>query len=74
MFSAKYFHQVQALLLTGFMTFIVSGTISFINLGLVNNIVEIWLHAWVLAYIIAFPTLLLVSPFVQKLAMKIASK
>lgn len=74
MVSIKYLHQVQALLLSGFMSFIMSGAITFINLGLVDGFIWIWLHAWSVAYLIAFPTILLVFPFARKLAMKIASK
>jgi hypothetical protein len=74
MVSVKYLHQVQALLLSGFMSFIMSGAITFINLGLVDDFVSIWMHAWFVAYVIAFPTILLVFPFARKLAMKIASR
>jgi hypothetical protein len=74
MVSIKYLHQVQALLLSGFMSFIMSGAITLINLGYVDQFIGIWLHAWVVAYAIAFPTILLVFPFARKLAMRIASK
>jgi hypothetical protein len=74
MVSVKYLHQVQALLLSGFMSFIMSGAISLINVGLVTNFLSIWLHAWLVAYAIAFPSVLLVFPIARKLAIKIASK
>lgn len=74
MVSVKYLHRVQALLLSGFMSFIMSAAITFINLGWIEGFVEIWLHAWILAYFIAFPTILFVFPFARKLAIKIASK
>ena len=74
MVSVKYLHQVQALLLSGFMSLIMSGAISFINLGLVDNFIEIWFHAWIVAYAIAFPSVLIVFPIARKLAMRIASK
>lgn len=74
MISTKYLHIVQTLLLSGFMSFIMSGAISFINLGLVEHFTAIWIHAWLVAYAIAFPTILVVFPFARKLAMKIASK
>jgi hypothetical protein len=74
MVSIKYLHQVQALLLSGFMSLIMSGAISFINLGWVNNFMEIWFHAWVVAYAIAFPSVLIVFPIARKFAMRIASK
>lgn len=66
MISAKYLQIVQSFLLSGFM--------SFINLGLVHAFISIWLQAWVFAFVIAFPTILLVFPFARKLAMIIASK
>jgi hypothetical protein len=74
MVSVKYLHQVQAFLLSGFMSFIMSGAISFINLGFVDNFISIWFHAWIVAYVIAFPSVLLVFPFARKLAIRIASK
>lgn len=74
MVSIKYLHQVQALLLSGFMSLIMSGAITFINLGLVDGFLGVWFHAWIVAYAIAFPTILLVFPLARRLAMKIASK
>lgn len=73
MVSIRYLHYVQSLLLSGFMSFIMSGAITYINLGWVDHFLSIWLHAWIVAYAIAFPTILLVFPFVRRLAMKIAS-
>jgi hypothetical protein len=74
MVPSKYLNQVQAFLLSGFMSFIMSGIITFINLGAVHEFLSIWFHAWIVAYAIAFPTILLVFPFARKLAVKIASK
>ncbi|MBN2815804.1 MAG: DUF2798 domain-containing protein [Campylobacterales bacterium] len=74
MIHSKYLNQVQAFLLSGFMSFIMSGIITFINLGFVDHFFVIWFHAWWIAFVIAFPTILLVFPFARKLAMKIASK
>jgi hypothetical protein len=74
MVSVKYLHQVQAALLSGFMSFIMSGAITFINLGWLDHFFFIWIHAWLVAYAIAFPTILLVFPIARKLAMKIAAK
>lgn len=74
MISSKYLHQVQAFLLSGLMSFIMSGAITFINLGFADNFFSIWVHAWIVAYIIAFPTILIIFPLARKLAMSIASK
>lgn len=74
MIPVKYLPQVQSLLLSGFMSFIMSGVITLVNLGVIDGFMSIWLHAWIVAYAIAFPTILLVFPFARKLALKIASK
>lgn len=74
MISKKYLHQVQAFLLSGLMSFIMSGAISLINLGPVQGFFGIWVHAWIVAYAIAFPTILLVFPFARSVAVKIASR
>jgi len=44
-----------------------SLVISIFNVGLVSNIIFIWLKAWAFAFTVAFPTILLVSPLVHKL-------
>ncbi|MDD2450621.1 MAG: DUF2798 domain-containing protein [Sulfurovum sp.] len=74
MISAKYLYYVQAFLLSGIMSFIMSGAISFINLGMVEHFMAIWTHAWIVAWAVAFPSILIVFPFARKLAVKIASK
>jgi hypothetical protein len=35
--------------------------------GMVSNIVDIWLKAWSFAFIIAFPVIIIISPIVHKL-------
>ncbi len=44
-----------------------SFVISVFNVGFVANIVNIWLKAWSFAFIVAFPTIFIISPVVQKL-------
>jgi hypothetical protein len=53
----------MALLMSGIMSFV----ISVFNVGMVTNIVTLWLQAWSFAFIVAFPTIILVSPVVNKL-------
>ena len=71
MFNPKYrtvvFAFLMALLMSGFMSFV----ISLFNVGMVDNIITIWLKAWVFAFSIAFPTVILVAPLVHKLTDKI---
>ncbi len=49
------------------MSCIMSFVISVFNVGLVNNIISIWLQAWSFAFIVAFPTIIIISPLVHKL-------
>ncbi|WP_022953161.1 DUF2798 domain-containing protein [Leucothrix mucor] len=67
MISRKYqrvvFSFFMALLMSGIMSFV----ISVFNVGLVSNIVSIWLTAWSFAFTVAFPTILVVAPLVHKL-------
>ncbi len=74
MIPSRYLPQVQSFLLALVMTLIMSFFITFINLGFIEKFTNIWMHAWGVAFVIAFPTLLLIVPYVRKLAMKIASK
>lgn len=66
MISEKYealvFAFFMALLMSGIMSFVVSSY----NLGFVENLIFLWLKAWKFAFIVAFPTVLVVSPIVKK--------
>jgi len=44
-----------------------SFVISVFNVGMVTNIITIWLKAWVFAFMVALPTIIIVSPVVNKL-------
>ena len=57
------FSFFMALLMSGIMSFV----ISVFNVGLVSNIVTIWLKAWSFAFLVAFPTIIIVSPIVHRL-------
>ena len=41
--------------------------ISIFNVGLAANIVSIWVKAWSFAFLVAFPTVIIVSPIVHRL-------
>ena len=44
-----------------------SLVISIINVGMVPNILDVWVRAWIMAFLVAFPTTYFVSPVVQRL-------
>lgn len=49
------------------MSFFMSGVITLINIGMVSGFLGLWINAFVKAFIVAFPTILLVVPQVRKL-------
>jgi hypothetical protein len=63
----KYKHFVHAFFIALLMSCFMSLVISIFNVGLVNNILFVWLKAWGFAFIVGFPTIILVSPVVRKL-------
>jgi Protein of unknown function (DUF2798) len=63
---ARYAGIVMPLLLSVFMTCIVSGISTLRSVGPVPGFVGLWLSAWALSWVVAFPTMLLVMPLVRK--------
>ena len=53
------------------MAFIMSGVLIFINLGLVNNFIYIWIKSFIIAFTVAFPTAFFITPIVQKIVKKV---
>ncbi|MEO0729558.1 MAG: DUF2798 domain-containing protein [Pseudomonadota bacterium] len=58
---------VFGLLLSGLMSLMVSGVATCNAVGIGRDFVTLWLQSWVFAWSVAFPTLLIVRPFVQRL-------
>lgn len=57
---------VMALLLSIAMTMVVSAVSSLRGVGLGPSFLGIWLSAWGLSWIVAFPTLLVLLPVVRQ--------
>nr|WP_269473370.1 DUF2798 domain-containing protein [Hydrogenovibrio marinus] len=54
-----------------FMSFLMSGVISYMNVGLPENFLKVWFHAWWTAFVIAFPIVLFVAPMVRRIVNKL---
>ncbi len=63
---ARYAGFVMPLLLSVFMTCIVSMISTLRSVGLAPHLMQLWAGAWALSWLIAFPTLLLVLPLVRR--------
>ncbi|KMM76131.1 hypothetical protein ACP93_07760 [Xanthomonas sp. NCPPB 1128] len=65
--SARHVAWVTPLLLSVLMTCIVSMISTLRSVGLAPGVGTLWLGAWALSWLVAFPTLLLVLPLVRRL-------
>lgn len=50
-----------------FMSAIMSLVLTVFNVGMVANMLTLWLQAWGLAFVVALPTSAVLAPFVDKL-------
>ena len=64
---ARYNGIVMPFVLSILMTFVVSGVSTVKSLGLPPDFLSLWMSAWVLSWLVAFPTLLLVLPAVRRI-------
>ncbi|WMN59620.1 DUF2798 domain-containing protein [Pseudoalteromonas xiamenensis] len=68
MIPRKYENLLFPFLMALFMSCIMSFVITVMNAGFVNHLLTIWLRAWAGAFVVAFPTILVVGPMVRRLA------
>ena len=62
---------VFAFFMSLMMSFLMSGVVTFINLGIVDHFVILWFKAFIRAFAIAFPCVLLLVPLVRKIVGKL---
>ena len=67
MIDIKYQQYVLAFFMALLMSCFMSLVVSVFNVGLVSDILYIWLKAWGFAFVVGFPTFMLVSPAVKNL-------
>lgn len=63
---ARYGALVMPLLLSVLMTCIVSAISTIRGVGVTPHFMRVWISAWLLSWLVAFPTLLLVLPVVRR--------
>lgn len=64
-------HIAFGFLLSCFMSLLISGVATFLATGIMPGFVGAWLSAWLSSWIIAFPTVLVVAPFVRRVLHKL---
>ena len=73
MIPKRFSPIVFAVLLTGLMTFVISGVATVINVGLPPDFISRWARAWLPNWAIACPVLLLVRPLVTRLTERLTA-
>lgn len=58
-----------ALILSGVMSFLVSGIATLRAVGAIEGFLGLWMGAWSIAWAVAFPTLAIFRPLVTKMVM-----
>lgn len=69
MINQKYHKVVFAFFMALIMSCLMSFVITLFNIGLNDQIIHLWLKAWIFAFIVAFPAITLVAPIAHKLTM-----
>lgn len=64
---ARFAPVLFGFILSGLMSFIVSGIATLRNAGLVDGFFNLWLGAWLPSWLIAFPVVLVVAPIARGL-------
>ncbi len=64
---ARYAPILGLVVLSLFMTCIVSGISTLRSIGLAPNFFEVWPVAWAMSWCVAFPTLMVVTPLVNRI-------
>ena len=67
MINKKYEMLVFAFLMSLFMSCLMSCVITIINLGFADGFFGLWMTAFWKAFLVAFPTIMIVVPQVRKL-------
>jgi hypothetical protein len=63
----RYAHYLFGLLLSGLMSFFVSGVATFRAIGAVDGFFGLWVSAWLPSWCVAFPTVLIAAPLVRRI-------
>ena len=67
MIPQRYEHVVFALILSGLMSFIVSGISTVLALGIAPDLIARWIGSWLPSWAVAFPAVLIVAPVARRI-------
>lgn len=67
MIPARFAPVLFGFVLSGMMSFIVSGIATFRATGLGDGFMGLWMSSWASSWLVAFPTVLVVAPLTRRL-------
>ena len=67
MFPKRFSNILFSLILSIFMTFMVSGVSSYTAIGINERFFEFWMTSWFRGWIIAFPAIIFIAPLTKKI-------
>ncbi len=70
---ARYAHILLAFFTSLLMSLLMSGLITLINLGWVDDFGRLWLRAFMSAFVFAFPAILLVLPVARRIVSRLVA-
>jgi len=73
MIPRKFEPHLFGLVLSGLMSFVVSGISTFRAVGWVDGFAGLWSGAWLTAWLLAFPIVLFVAPLARRLVQRLLS-
>ena len=65
--SARFAPALFGFILSGLMSFAVSGIAALRNAGLINGFLGLWANAWIPSWAFAFPVVRIVAPLIRRL-------
>lgn len=68
----RLFQPLFGLFMAFFMSFLMSGAITALNIGLPPDFLARWMHSWGMAFVLAYPAILIVAPVARRLALRFA--
>ncbi len=67
----KKFHLVFSLVMGAMMIFLMTLVITFVNVGLTDHFLALWMKAFGIAYVVGVPVIFFLAPVARKLTGRI---
>ncbi|HOV13121.1 MAG TPA: DUF2798 domain-containing protein [Spirochaetota bacterium] len=71
MFPKKMANLISMFLMVFIMTFVVVFVSTVINYGFSSDFIVRWMKGWGISFLVAFPTVLIIMPFIKRIVDKI---